>query len=180
MPDCCPASPPRSCRRGRGARRHARCITAFAAIACEIPDIRAEQTVAEGVVRVPVRPTVNGQLYTIVIEPRMTLLDAWREELGLTGTKRAFSVLTPVTIVPVSSRSLTLPMFLILHTCVIGAMSRVRPPVTLSRPAEKMRYVCDTTCRIAAKEQTVQQWPRSDASFVADGDQGGFHSISSL
>jgi hypothetical protein len=52
--------------------------------------IRAEQAVAEGVVRVPVRPTVDGQLYTIVVEPRMTLLDAWREELGLTGTKKCF------------------------------------------------------------------------------------------
>jgi hypothetical protein len=133
---------------------HGAC-TAFAAIACEIPDIRAEQAVAEGVVRVPVRPTVNGQLYTIVIEPRMTLLDAWREELGLTGTKKAFSVLAPVITVPVLSRSLTLLMFLILHTCVIGAMSRVRPPVTLSHPAKKMRCVCDTTCRIAAKKQTV-------------------------
>jgi hypothetical protein len=133
---------------------HGAC-TAFAAIACEIPDIRAEQAVAEGVVRVPVRPTVNGQLYTIVIEPRMTLLDAWREELGLTGTKKAFSVLAPVITVPVLSRSLRLLMFLILHTCVIGAMSRLRPPVTLSRPAKKMRCVCDTTCRIAAKKQTV-------------------------
>lgn len=158
---------------------HGAC-TAFAVTACEIPDIRAEQTVAEGVVRVPVRPTVNGQLYKIVIEPRMTLLDAWREELRLTGTKKAFSVLAPVITVPVLSRSLTLLKLLILHTCAVGAMSRVRPPVTLSRPAEKMRCVCDTTCRIAAKKQTVQQWPRSDASFVADGRQGGFHSISSL
>jgi xanthine dehydrogenase YagT iron-sulfur-binding subunit len=48
-----------------------------------------------------VRPTVNGQLYTIVIEPRITLLDAWREELGLTGTKKAFSVLAPIITVPV-------------------------------------------------------------------------------
>src|SRR5260370_20444823 len=55
----------------------------------EIPDIHAEQAATEGVVRVPVRLTVNGQRYTIVIEPRMTLLDAWREELGLTGTKKA-------------------------------------------------------------------------------------------
>jgi hypothetical protein len=54
----------------------------------EIPDIHAEQAAAEGVVRVPVRPRVNGQLYTIVIEPRMTLLDAWREELGLTAPRK--------------------------------------------------------------------------------------------
>jgi len=55
----------------------------------EIPDIHAEQALTEGVVRVPVRLSVNVQLYTIVIEPRMTLLDALREELGLTGTKKA-------------------------------------------------------------------------------------------
>ena len=55
----------------------------------EIPYSHAEQAVTEGVLRVPVRLTVNGQLYTIVIEPRMTLLDALREELGLTGTKKA-------------------------------------------------------------------------------------------
>jgi xanthine dehydrogenase YagT iron-sulfur-binding subunit len=33
--------------------------------------------------------TVNGQTHTIAIEPRMTLLDALREELALTGTKKA-------------------------------------------------------------------------------------------
>jgi xanthine dehydrogenase YagT iron-sulfur-binding subunit len=38
---------------------------------------------------VPVSLTVNGQAHTITIEPRMTLLDAMRENLGLTGTKKA-------------------------------------------------------------------------------------------
>jgi xanthine dehydrogenase YagT iron-sulfur-binding subunit len=38
---------------------------------------------------VPVNLTVNGQTRTIAVEPRMTLLDALREELGLTGTKKA-------------------------------------------------------------------------------------------
>jgi xanthine dehydrogenase YagT iron-sulfur-binding subunit len=33
--------------------------------------------------------TVNGQARTIRIEPRMTLLDALREELALTGTKKS-------------------------------------------------------------------------------------------
>jgi xanthine dehydrogenase YagT iron-sulfur-binding subunit len=32
--------------------------------------------------------TVNGQARTIMVEPRMTLLDALREELALTGTKK--------------------------------------------------------------------------------------------
>ncbi len=38
---------------------------------------------------VPVRLTVNRQARTIMVEPRMTLLDALREELALTGTKKA-------------------------------------------------------------------------------------------
>jgi xanthine dehydrogenase YagT iron-sulfur-binding subunit len=33
--------------------------------------------------------TVNGHVRTITVEPRMTLLDALREELALTGTKKA-------------------------------------------------------------------------------------------
>src|ERR1700745_3284538 len=33
--------------------------------------------------------TVNGQPRTIAVEPRTTLLDTLREELALTGTKRA-------------------------------------------------------------------------------------------
>src|ERR1700724_4703116 len=33
--------------------------------------------------------TVNGQARTIAVEPRTTLLDALRENLGLTGTKKA-------------------------------------------------------------------------------------------
>ena len=33
--------------------------------------------------------TVNGQARTITVEPRTTLLDALRENLGLTGTKKA-------------------------------------------------------------------------------------------
>jgi xanthine dehydrogenase YagT iron-sulfur-binding subunit len=36
-----------------------------------------------------VRLTVNGQTHAIVVEPRVTLLDALREGLGLTGTKKA-------------------------------------------------------------------------------------------
>src|SRR5258708_9442655 len=38
--------------------------------------------------RRPVSLTVNGQLCTIVVEARMTLLDALREELALTGAKK--------------------------------------------------------------------------------------------
>src|SRR6266481_5475778 len=38
---------------------------------------------------VPVNLTVNGLARTIAVEPRMTLLDALREKLALTGTKKA-------------------------------------------------------------------------------------------
>jgi xanthine dehydrogenase YagT iron-sulfur-binding subunit len=39
--------------------------------------------------RVPVSLTVNDQSRTIMVEPRRTLLDALREDLGLTGTKKS-------------------------------------------------------------------------------------------
>ena len=38
--------------------------------------------------RMPVSLTVNGQICRMLIEPRMTLLDALREQLALTGTKK--------------------------------------------------------------------------------------------
>lgn len=37
----------------------------------------------------PLELTVNGRVCRIVVEPRTMLLDALREELGLTGTKKA-------------------------------------------------------------------------------------------
>lgn len=39
--------------------------------------------------KVPLRLTVNGNRYEVLIEPRRTLLDLLRNDLGLTGTKRA-------------------------------------------------------------------------------------------
>ena len=39
--------------------------------------------------RVPVNLTVNDQPRMIMVEPRTTLLDALREDLGLTGTKKS-------------------------------------------------------------------------------------------
>jgi len=39
--------------------------------------------------RVHVSVTVNGWVHAIAVEPRTTLLDALREELALTGTKKA-------------------------------------------------------------------------------------------
>ena len=37
---------------------------------------------------VPIRLTVNGQERTLSVEPRVTLLDALRDRLGVTGAKR--------------------------------------------------------------------------------------------
>jgi xanthine dehydrogenase YagT iron-sulfur-binding subunit len=37
----------------------------------------------------PLNLTVNEQTHSIIVEPRMTLLDALREKLALTGTKKA-------------------------------------------------------------------------------------------
>jgi xanthine dehydrogenase YagT iron-sulfur-binding subunit len=37
--------------------------------------------------KMPVSMTINGQVRTIVVEPRTTLLEALRNELALTGTK---------------------------------------------------------------------------------------------
>ena len=36
----------------------------------------------------PLKLTVNGAVYTVLAEPRQTLLDVLRDELALTGTKR--------------------------------------------------------------------------------------------
>jgi aerobic-type carbon monoxide dehydrogenase small subunit (CoxS/CutS family) len=38
--------------------------------------------------RLPVTLTVNGSSCPLLIEPRLTLLDALRDDLGLTGTKK--------------------------------------------------------------------------------------------
>jgi xanthine dehydrogenase YagT iron-sulfur-binding subunit len=42
-----------------------------------------------GIEAVPVSLKVNAEARTITVEPRTTLLDALRENLGLTGTKKA-------------------------------------------------------------------------------------------
>jgi xanthine dehydrogenase YagT iron-sulfur-binding subunit len=42
-----------------------------------------------GIELVPLNLTVNGLARAITVEPRMTLLDALREKLALTGTKKA-------------------------------------------------------------------------------------------
>jgi xanthine dehydrogenase YagT iron-sulfur-binding subunit len=51
-------------------------------------DVDAARATGQGVGRVPVSVTVNGQIRTMAVEPRTTLLDALREELALTGAKK--------------------------------------------------------------------------------------------
>ncbi len=48
-----------------------------------------ENPVTHDDVRVPVSMTVNDRVRTVTVEPRTTLLDVLRDELGLTGTKKA-------------------------------------------------------------------------------------------
>jgi xanthine dehydrogenase YagT iron-sulfur-binding subunit len=56
-----------------------------------IPKVRVDDMVSPNHVdlqRVAVKLDVNGEPRTIIVEPRTTLLDALREQLALTGTKR--------------------------------------------------------------------------------------------
>lgn len=39
--------------------------------------------------KTPVKLIVNGEMHEVLVEPRRTLLDALRKDLGLTGTKKA-------------------------------------------------------------------------------------------
>ena len=48
-----------------------------------------ENPVRHDEVRVTVSMTVNDRVRAVTVEPRTTLLDALRDELGLTGTKKA-------------------------------------------------------------------------------------------
>jgi xanthine dehydrogenase YagT iron-sulfur-binding subunit len=55
----------------------------------EGPSVGAERAAVRGVERRPVGMTVNGHARTVMVEPRTTLLAALREEVALTGTKKA-------------------------------------------------------------------------------------------
>jgi xanthine dehydrogenase YagT iron-sulfur-binding subunit len=59
-------------------------LTAAAAVA----DLSPPRAEAEGPATAPVTLRVNGKKHELKIEPRVSLLDALREYLGLTGTKK--------------------------------------------------------------------------------------------
>lgn len=68
-------------------------VTAGAAIAapslinaCQNQNVSASNALAKGETTIKLK--INGQLKTLQIEPRVTLLDALRENLGLTGSKK--------------------------------------------------------------------------------------------
>jgi xanthine dehydrogenase YagT iron-sulfur-binding subunit len=56
--------------------------------ALERTDVEAGRPPQQGIEQVLVSLTVNHQLCTLLVEPRMTLLDVLREELALIGTKK--------------------------------------------------------------------------------------------
>src|SRR3954470_10526539 len=60
--------------------------SAFDATAARGPD--ADKSAEQDYVSISATLTINGRPRVISVEPRMTLLDALREELGLTGTKK--------------------------------------------------------------------------------------------
>ena len=57
-------------------------------IVSEDPDGEVGRSPAAGVRRTPVSLDVNGEIRTVMVEPRTTLLDTLREDLALTGTKK--------------------------------------------------------------------------------------------
>ena len=76
-------------------RRHFMQSAAAAAALGQVPPTSAQAPMPETGAAVPagtgtqsVILSINGRPYTLTIEPRVTLLDALREQIGLTGTKK--------------------------------------------------------------------------------------------
>ena len=57
-------------------------------VAVAAAQIAAVAVVPRGPAPVPVHLSVNGRMHALSLEPRVTLLDALRERIGLTGTKK--------------------------------------------------------------------------------------------
>jgi xanthine dehydrogenase YagT iron-sulfur-binding subunit len=62
-------------------------VTGVGQLAAETTSMPAPAAFTDGAA-VPVTLNVNGVEHTLALEPRVTLLDALREHLGLTGTKK--------------------------------------------------------------------------------------------
>ena len=62
--------------------------TAAAAVTLVNPQVQAETDAAEPIALVPVTLHVNGQPHSLQLDSRTSLLDALREHLHITGTKK--------------------------------------------------------------------------------------------
>ena len=66
--------------------------TALAAISASSPLLlkasQHDEQIASIFEKIPLRILVNGKRHELTVEPRVTLLDLLREQLGLTGTKK--------------------------------------------------------------------------------------------
>lgn len=75
-----------------GRRQFLKKTTAFAALATLSPVIlkagEHQEKITDYFEKVPLELEINGKAYSLSVEPRVTLLDLLREQLGLTGTKK--------------------------------------------------------------------------------------------
>jgi len=58
-------------------------------MAARVSRPKKTEAMVRGPGKVPIKLVVNGQEFEIHVEPRRTLLDALRKDLGFTGTKKA-------------------------------------------------------------------------------------------
>ena len=77
---------------------------------------RSKDAVIQGVAEISL--TVNGTRHQLAVEPRVTLLDALREVLGLTGTKKgcAHAQCGACTVLVNGTRVLSCMSFAVMHT----------------------------------------------------------------
>ncbi len=75
-----------------GRRQFLKKSTAIAALAAMPPLLAKagehDEQLAEYFEKVTLQLQINGQPYSLTVEPRVTLLDLLREQLDLTGTKK--------------------------------------------------------------------------------------------
>lgn len=78
--------------KNEGRRDFLKKSTALAALTIASPALikagENDERIAAYFEKVPLEFEINGQLYKLSVEPRVTLLDLLREQLGLTGTKK--------------------------------------------------------------------------------------------
>ncbi len=78
--------------KNEGRRDFLKKSTALAALTIASPALikagENDEKIAAYFEKVPLELEINGQEYKLSVEPRVTLLDLLREQLGLTGTKK--------------------------------------------------------------------------------------------